>query len=125
MGVAAAVSLVDRTSLRRPDARHDGQMLDLFSKYLCRFALRGTSASSVAVYSSMVNPHCEQQSLIFSIDILSNCKLNAGLRVASDTCLSFPVPVASPLLLKDQLKLSRSEPVFPATTFFRLRIISD
>ena len=32
-----------------------------------RLALRGTSANSAAVYSSMVNPHLAQQSLIFCI----------------------------------------------------------
>src|SRR5208283_337398 len=69
---APSVSSEARASLSRPDARHEGQMLDLLSRYLCRLALRGTLASSSAVYSSMVKPHFAQQSLIFSIGVVSS-----------------------------------------------------
>jgi hypothetical protein len=69
---ATGVSSTDLTSLSLPEAKQDGQMLDLFSRYLCRLALRGISANSVAVYSSIVNPHFAQQSLILSIGMFSN-----------------------------------------------------
>ena len=62
-----AASTVTRVSASRPEARQLGQMLDLALRYLYRFSLRGTVASSSAVYSSIVKPHLAQQSLIFSI----------------------------------------------------------
>ena len=69
---AAAASSAERASLSLPEARQEGQMLDLLSRYLYRFALRGTSASSSAVYSSMVKPHFAQQSLILSTCVFSS-----------------------------------------------------
>jgi hypothetical protein len=62
-------------------------MEDFWRRYLCRLALWGISASSAAVYSSTVNPHFAQHSLIFSVCIVVTSL--AGNRNPSNRLLAF------------------------------------